>query len=95
MTKENPTDHSALIKRVIVESLELPMAPDDIEDEILLFAPAVAGGMELDSLAAIEIIVGLSNELGITIDEIPREAFASVRTLSNYLDEIVVLSPTE
>lgn len=74
------------VKSCIVSRLELGIDPSTIADDQQLFAPADAGGMELDSLAAIEIVVGLTKEFGMPLDEMPREAFQSVRTLSAYLD---------
>ena len=69
------------IKTVIVESLQLEMAPADVSDDTLLFSSALADGLDLDSLAALEIVIGLSNEFAIELDEVPREAFQSVATL--------------
>ena len=42
--------------------------------------------MELDSLAAIEIVVGLSKEFGLQLDEMPREAFVNAAALGAYLE---------
>lgn len=74
------------VKRCIVSRLELGIDPASIPDDQQLFAPAQAGGLELDSLAAIEIVVGLSKEFGLQLDDIPREVFQSVQTLAAYLD---------
>jgi acyl carrier protein len=74
------------IKKVIVERLGLEIAPDSIADDSLLFAPAVANGLELESLAALEIIVGLSAEFDLYLDEVPREAFMSVDSLADFVD---------
>jgi acyl carrier protein len=76
------------VKSCIVSRLELGIDPASIADDKQLFAPTDAGGMELDSLAAIEIVVGLSKEFGVQLDDMPREAFQSVGTLSSYLDAI-------
>lgn len=73
------------VKSCIIERLELPMKPEEFADDAPLFAPVVAGGLELDSLSSIEIVVGLSREFGLQLDEVPKEAFSSVRTLSRYL----------
>jgi acyl carrier protein len=73
------------IKATIVRSLELPMAPEEIQDEAILFGPAMVGGLELDSLAAIEIVVGMSNEFNLSLENVPREAFQSVATLGEFI----------
>lgn len=73
------------IKRCIIERLELNINPADFTDDMPLFAPLQAGGMDLDSLASIEIVVGLSKEFKLQLDDVPREAFQSVRTLGMFV----------
>jgi acyl carrier protein len=74
------------VKTTIVTRLELGIDPSSMPSDQQLFTPTTAGGMELDSLAAIEIVVGLTKEFGIQLDDMPRESFQSVETLSSYLD---------
>jgi acyl carrier protein len=74
------------VKRCIIERLELQIEPSSISDEAPLFEPLTAGGIELDSLAAIEIVVALGVEFNLQLDEVPREAFASIKTLSDYVE---------
>jgi len=81
----NIVDVRESIKKVIVRSLELEVAPSEIGDETILFASALASGMDLDSLAAIEILIGLSNEFELELDEVPREAFRNVATLADFI----------
>jgi len=50
------------IKRCIIDRLEMNVNIADFTDDMPLFAPLQAGGMDLDSLASIEIVVGLSKE---------------------------------
>lgn len=73
------------IKHAIIERLELDVDPDSFGADSALFAPLAAGGLDLDSLAAIEIVVGLSKEFGLQLDEVPKEAFHSVRTLARFI----------
>lgn len=79
------SDVNERIKRCIIERLELEVQPSDIADDAPLFAPAVAGGMDIDSLAVIEIIVALSNEFNLQLDEVPRESFQSVEALGAFV----------
>lgn len=79
------TDIALRIKKTIVQCLELDIAPTDIGDDTQLFAPVSAGGMELDSLAAIEIVVGIGHEFSLQLDEVPRETFRSVSTLTDFV----------
>ena len=73
------------IKRLIVESLNLEgMRPEMIEDE----APLFGEGLGLDSVDALELVVALEKEFGIRIksQEIGREVFSSVSTLSQFIE---------
>ncbi len=73
------------IKRLIVESLNLEgMEPEMIEDETPLFGE----GLGLDSVDALELVVALEKEFGIKIksQEIGREVFSSVSTLSQFIE---------
>jgi acyl carrier protein len=72
------------IKRLIVESLNLEgMKPEMIEDG----APLFGEGLGLDSVDALELVVALEKEFGIKIksQEIGREVFSSVSTLSEFI----------
>jgi len=73
------------IKKAIVRSLELEIDAATIGDDTLLFASGLVGGMDLDSLAAIEIVVALANEFRLGLDEVPRESFESVATLGEFI----------
>ncbi|HEX3553771.1 MAG TPA: phosphopantetheine-binding protein [Thermoanaerobaculia bacterium] len=73
------------IKRLIVESLHLEgMRPEMIEDE----APLFGEGLGLDSVDALELVVALEKEFDIKIksQEIGREVFSSVSTLSEFIE---------
>jgi acyl carrier protein len=72
------------IKRLIVESLNLEgMKPEMIDDQ----APLFGDGLGLDSVDALELVVALEKEFGIKIksQEIGREVFSSVSTLSEFI----------
>jgi acyl carrier protein len=88
----NTTDIAQRIKKTIVQCLELDISPSDIGDDTLLFAPASSGGMELDSLAAIEIVVGIGHEFSLQLDEVPRETFRSVSTLADFVSSSLKLA---
>lgn len=73
------------IKRLIVESLHLEgVTPEMIADETPLFGE----GLGLDSVDALELVVALEKEFGIKIksQEIGREVFSSVATLSQFIE---------
>ena len=72
------------IKRLIVESLNLEgLKPEMIDDQ----APLFGDGLGLDSVDALELVVALEKEFGIKIksQEIGREVFSSVSTLSEFI----------
>ena len=83
MTKVENT--RARIKRVIVDSLMLEgLAPEEIEDDQPLFGE----GLGLDSVDALELVLGLETEFGIKVesDAMDREAFASVNALAEFVE---------
>ena len=73
------------IKRLIVDSLNLEgLSPERITDDEHLFGD----GLGLDSVDALELVVALEKEFGIRIksQEIGREVFSSVSTLSQFIE---------
>jgi len=72
------------IKSMMVESLMLKMTPDEISDEIVLFAP---DGLALDSIDALELAVALEKTFGVKVPdaETAREAFVSVNSLADFI----------
>ena len=73
------------IKRLIVKSLHLEgIEPEAIETD----APLFGEGLGLDSVDALELVVALEKEFGIKIksQEIGREVFSSVATLSQFIE---------
>jgi acyl carrier protein len=83
------TDTAARIKRCIVQALELPVWPEDTGDDGDLIGVPMGNGAMVDSLAALEIVVALSTEFGLPLDDVPREAFQSVRALTEYIEQQV------
>ena len=71
------------IKRLIVGTLGLEVAPEEIPDDETIFG----NGTEIDSIATLEIIVAIEEEFGITVedDELTADLFASVATLEAYI----------
>ncbi len=73
------------LKRLIVQRLRLGgLTPDKIADDMPLFA----GGLGLDSVDALELVVGLEQEYGIAIKshEIDKTIFTSVETLARFVE---------
>lgn len=74
------------LKELLIERLKFEdMTPEDIPDDEPLFA----GGLGLDSIDALEIVVMLESEFGIKVKNEPssRESFRSVATLANFVEQ--------
>ena len=82
-----PTEAIATrISELIIERLELEgFTVAEFPREAILFAPAVAGGLELDSIASLEIVSALADEFDLDFEEIAQEDFLSVKSLSAYV----------
>jgi acyl carrier protein len=73
------------VKRLIVERLRLEMDPAAIEDD----APLFGAGLGLDSIDALELVVGLEQEFKIRIadQDVGKRVFASARAIADYVAE--------
>lgn len=72
------------LKRLIVQRLRLEgLTPEKIADD----APLFGEGLGLDSVDALELVVGLEQEYGIVIKshEIDKTIFTSVQTLAAFV----------
>ena len=73
------------IKHLLVDALHLEgLVPSEIADDALLFG----GGLGLDSVDALELMVALEKEFGIRIQspEVGKEAFISVSALATFIE---------
>ena len=72
------------IKTLIVRRLKLDIAPESILDD----APLFGEGLGLDSIDALELVLGLEQEFGIKVDneEVGVRAFASVDALARFIE---------
>ena len=73
----------AQIKCLILAALGLDIDPVEIPDDEVLFG----GGMDLDSMATLEIVAAIEEAFGIMVedDELTAELFDSVETLAEYV----------
>ncbi|MDH7499671.1 MAG: phosphopantetheine-binding protein [candidate division NC10 bacterium] len=73
------------IKDLIIRRLRLGISPADIDEK----APLFGDGLGLDSIDALELVVGLEQEFGISIpdEDVGKEAFASVEALCHYVEQ--------
>jgi acyl carrier protein len=74
------------LKTQIISSLKLSdVKPEDIDAD----APLVGGGLGLDSIDTLELLVLLEKEYGVTVPDINigKKVFGSVRSLAAYIQE--------
>ncbi len=72
------------LKTLMIDTLRLEdVTPADIDDN----EPLIGGGLSLDSIDALELVVQLEKEFGIKISssEESRTALASVTALADYI----------
>lgn len=71
------------LKKLIIQRLKLQMEPEAIDDDAALFGE----GLGLDSIDALELVVGLEQEFGVQVPDeaVGREAFASINALAEFV----------
>jgi len=86
MSSIEVTDVKSGLKQLIVDRLNLDVDPASIGDEDPLFAnpeEAGQGGLALDSVEALEIVVGIEERWGVVIqDDSMANEFYSIESLS-------------
>jgi acyl carrier protein len=83
----NYNEVEAKIKDILICRLNLPIKPEEINSDTQIFGPG-EGSLELDSVDGLEIVVGLSNEFGVTISEEDGPViFQNIGTITNFVLE--------
>ena len=74
------------IKTLMVENLMLQITTDEIADDLPLFGP---GGLGLDSIDALELVVGMEKTFGVGVpnSEVAAKALRTVNTIHDYIIE--------
>lgn len=71
------------LKEMIVEQLSLSLEPEFITDDQPLFGR----GLELDSIDALELAIGIYNIYELTLSDGETKVFSSVNTMADYVIE--------
>jgi acyl carrier protein len=74
------------IKEMLVKNLMLQVTPEQIGDDLPLFG---AGGLGLDSIDALELVVSMEKTFGVGVpnSEVASTALRTVNTIHDYIVE--------
>ncbi len=83
---EQAVDLKTRVKELIVRQLKLEIDPGSIKDSAPLFGEST-DGLGLDSIDALELVLGVEKEFGIKVqdEEVGVQAFASVDALCEFI----------
>ena len=84
MTDDSRSELRQKIKVILVDRLKLDRTPESIGDDEALFG---AEGLGLDSIDALELVLGVEQEFGVKIEneEVGMEALSSVAGLAEFI----------
>lgn len=84
MSAVAPSEITLRIKQILVDRLKLDRTPESIGDAEPLFGPE---GLGLDSIDALELVLGVEQEFGVKIEneEVGSEALSSVDRLAEFV----------
>ncbi len=79
-------DTKAKVKDMLIRRLRLSMSPEEINDDDPLFGPD--GGLDLDSIDALELVVGLQKEFDSVIADkaAAEKILVTVSTIADFVD---------
>jgi acyl carrier protein len=80
------TDLRTSIKEMLVKNLMLQTTAEEIGDDLPLFGP---GGLGLDSIDALELVVSMEKTFGVGVpnSEVAARALRTVNTIHDYILE--------
>jgi acyl carrier protein len=82
------------IKEMLVKSLMLQTTAEEIGDDLPLFGP---GGLGLDSIDALELVVSMEKTFGVGVpnSEVAAKALRTVNTIHDYILEKRAAAPAQ
>ena len=85
MSKESDQELISHVKSMIVRAVKLKIQPDSIDSDEPLFG----GGLGLDSIDALELVIALEKEFGVRIPDstVGKKVLISVNTIVDYIKE--------
>ncbi|QDP85573.1 hypothetical protein FNJ88_08360 [Chryseobacterium sp. SNU WT5] len=83
----NKEEISLKVKEILIESLNLKMSVEEIDDQLLLFGTSDSPGLFDDSLAVLEVTSSLIAEFDIDASIFNEDSFVSVASLSESIYE--------
>jgi len=83
---EDANTLKARIKAMMVENLMLQVSAEEITDDMPLFGP---GGLGLDSVDALQLVVGLDKNFGVKVPDpaAAKEILQSVNTIADAIQK--------
>lgn len=82
-------DRKTKLKELIVDRMNLKVKPEDIGDTQKLFGDD-EDGLGLDSIDALDLVVGIYEDFDIEIQDSEMEVFESVSTLHDFIEKKLV-----
>jgi acyl carrier protein len=88
------TDLRQSIKEMLVKNLMLQTTAEEISDDLPLFGP---GGLGLDSIDALELVVSMEKTFGVGVpnSEVAAKALRTVNTIHDYILEKRTAAPAQ
>jgi len=85
MERESDLELANRVKSMIVRAVKLKIVPDSIENDKFLFG----GGLGLDSIDALELVIALEKEFGVRIPDstVGKKVLVSVKTIVDYIKD--------
>ena len=78
------------LKEMIVRRMSLKISPEEIQDDLPLFRHPTESGLDLDSVEALELVVGIEEVFDVHVEEGDyAEEFYSINTVADFVTELL------